>query len=74
MALKLVRSSNKAPEQPKKEKSRGEYLVACLRDEQHDPKYTDWERNFIASVAKQVDQGRKLSERQIEIIERIWDK
>lgn len=74
MALKLVRSSNKAPGQTKKEKSREEYLVACLRDEQNDPKYSDWERNFIASVAKQVDQGRKLSDRQLEIIERIWDK
>lgn len=74
MALKLVRSGNKAPEQSKKDKSREEYLVACLRDEQHDPKYSDWERNFIASVAKQVDLGRKLSPRQIEIVERIWDK
>jgi hypothetical protein len=57
-----------------KEKSRDEYLVACLRDEVNDPKFSDWERGFITSVARQVRQGRKLSEKQKQILERIWDK
>lgn len=74
MALKLVKSSNKKPDQVTKEKPRDEYLIACLRDEVNDPKFSDWERGFIASLARQVDQGRKLSEKQKQILEKIWDK
>jgi hypothetical protein len=74
MALKLVKSSNKKPEEVNKEKSRDEYLIACLRDEVNDPKFSEWERGFITSVARQVSQGRKLSEKQKQILERIWDK
>jgi hypothetical protein len=74
MALKLVRTSNKKPVEVDKEKSRDEYLVACLRDEVNDPKFSDWERGFIASVVRQVSQGRKLSEKQKQILERIWNK
>jgi hypothetical protein len=74
MALKLVKSSNRKPEPDNKEKSRDEYLVACLRDEVNDAKFSEWERGFITSVARQVAQGRKLSEKQKQILERIWDK
>jgi hypothetical protein len=49
-------------------------LVACLRDEVNDAKFSEWERGFITSVARQVAQGRKLSEKQKQILERIWDK
>jgi hypothetical protein len=74
MALKLVKSSNKRPEPVSKEKSRDEYLIACLREEVNDPKFSEWERGFITSLARQVSQGRKLSEKQKQILERIWDK
>jgi hypothetical protein len=74
MALKLVKISNKKPEPVSKEKSRDEYLLACLRDEVNDPKFSDWERDFITSLSRQVSQGRKLSEKQKQILERIWDK
>jgi len=74
MALKLVKSVNQKPAQVSKEKSRDEYLVACLRDEVNDPKFSEWERGFITSLARQVSQGRKLSEKQKQILERIWDK
>jgi hypothetical protein len=74
MALKLVRTISKSADQPKQQKSREEYLIACLRDEREDPKFSDWEKQFIGSLAKQVDQGRKLSARQKEILERIWKK
>ena len=74
MALKLVKNVNQKPEQVSKEKSRDEYLVACLRDEVNDPKFSEWERGFITSLARQVSQGRKLSEKQKQILERIWDK
>jgi hypothetical protein len=74
MALKLVKSSKKIFEQGNKEKSRDEYLVTCLRDEVNDPKFSTWERGFIMSVARQVNQGRKLSGKQKQILEKLWDK
>lgn len=37
-------------------------------------KMTDWEVDFIASISDQLDAGRDLSERQMEILERIWEK
>jgi len=49
MALKLVRIP-KGPKPSKQQKSREEYLVACLREEANVPKFTDWEKNFIMSL------------------------
>ena len=33
---------------------------------------TDWERNFLESVQEQFDRSGHLSEKQIEILERIY--
>ena len=33
---------------------------------------TDWEREFIESVEKQSDEGKLLSDRQMEILEKIY--
>jgi hypothetical protein len=74
MALKLFKGISNPRQQTKQQKSREEYLVACLREERNDPRFSDWEKQFIASLAKQVDQRRKLSDRQKEILERIWEK
>jgi hypothetical protein len=73
MTLRLVKMPKKA-EPPLEQKSREEYLVACLREEADDPKFTDWERKFIASLSRQLRQGRQLTEKQKEILERIWEK
>jgi hypothetical protein len=74
MALKLVKGVNQKPEQVNKEKSRDAYLVACLSDEVNDPKFSEWERDFIRSLTRRVEQGQKLSLKQKQILERIWDK
>jgi hypothetical protein len=74
MALKLVKGISKVGEQAKQQKSRDEYLIACLREERDDPKFSDWEKQFIGSLARQLDQGRKITDRQKEILERIWKK
>ena len=73
MALKLIKGipNLKQEEQPK---SREAYLVACLREEASDPKFSDWERNFIASLGRHLAQGRTLTEKQREILQRIWAK
>lgn len=31
-----------------------------------------WEEEFVASVASQLDQGRSLSDKQVQILERIY--
>ena len=74
MALKLVRRISEVPQETKQRKSREEYLIACLREERQDPKFSDWEKRFIGSLAKQMDQGRKPTDKQKEILERIWKK
>ncbi len=73
MALKLVRTA-KEPMPGKQQKSREAYLVACLSEEANDPKFTDWEKNFIMSLTRQVGRGAKLSLKQQEILKRLWKK
>lgn len=73
MALKLVKIP-KEPEQGKKKKSREEFLISCLSEEVNDPKFTDWEKSFIVSLSKQVGQGRQLSSKQKEVLQRLWKK
>jgi predicted ATP-binding protein involved in virulence len=74
MALRLVRGIQREPEKSSQKKSREEYLIACLAEEANDSKFSDWERNFISSLARQAAEGRKLSDKQKEIIERLWEK
>jgi hypothetical protein len=71
MALRMVKGIRIEPEP---QKSREEYQIACLSEETNDPKFTAWERDFIASLARQVGQGRKLTDKQKEIVERLWQK
>lgn len=42
--------------------------------EKLESKLTDWERNFIDSVQKQIGERRKLSVKQRETICKIWEK
>ena len=74
MTLKLVKGISTVEDQAKQQKSREEYLIACLREERSDPKFSDWEKQFIGSLARQIDQGRKITDRQKEVLERIWKK
>jgi hypothetical protein len=36
--------------------------------------FTPWEREFVESVATQWEDRRRLTERQQESLERIWEK
>ncbi|MCH6545727.1 MAG: hypothetical protein IH796_06970 [Deltaproteobacteria bacterium] len=73
MALKLVRIP-KEPKPSKQQKSREEYLVACLSEEANDPKFTGWEKNFILSLTRQVRRGIRPSSMQKEVLQRLWKK
>ena len=73
MALKLVRTpKGYLPSRPPK--SRDEYLVTCLSEEANDPKFTDWERSFIISLSRQLGGRKRLSQKQKEILQRLWKK
>lgn len=53
------------------------YQISCLlEDIDGDDKYTEWERTFIWSIAKQIEgqSEAKLSDKQQEVLERIWNK
>jgi len=73
VALKLIRIP-KEPKPSKQQKSREEYLVACLSEEANDPKFTGWEKNFILSLTRQVRRGRRPSSMQKEVLQRLWKK
>lgn len=34
----------------------------------------DWETEFVESIGKQLEAGRALSDKQDEVLERIWRK
>ncbi len=73
MALKLVRTpKDSIPE--KQTKTREEYYIACLREEANDSKFTDWERSFIISLARQMASKKQCSPKQKEILLRLWKK
>lgn len=66
-----------AREQLGRDKARGD------RDEQQrmiddcearSSKLSDWESNFIDSLSKQMAQGRTLSTKQCDVLDKIWEK
>lgn len=42
--------------------------------EKRESKLTDWERSFIDSISKQLTDGRRLSEKQAERLDEIWER
>lgn len=42
--------------------------------ENRESKLTDWERSFIDSISKQLADGRRLSEKQAERLDEIWER
>lgn len=42
--------------------------------EQRESKLTDWERSFIDSLSKQLADGRRLTEKQAEQLDEIWER
>lgn len=53
-----------------------DYIVDGLCDELSTdrPKLSEWERSFVISVEDQWRRNRSLSDKQKEILGRIWDK
>ncbi len=51
-----------------------EYLTMIEDCEKRDSRLTDWEKQFVDSLSGQLANGRRPSPKQIEVLERIWDK
>lgn len=51
-----------------------EYLTMIDDCEKRESKLSEWEENFISSVRMQIENGRTPSPKQIETLERIWDR
>ena len=47
-----------------------DYILDGIQTE----RLSDWERNFVESVSDQWIRNRRLSDRQKEILGKIWDK
>jgi hypothetical protein len=46
-------------------------VVDC---ENRESKLTDWERGFIDSLSRQLAEGRRLSEKQADRLDDIWER
>jgi hypothetical protein len=42
--------------------------------EKREGKLTDWERQFVDSVSVQLGRGHFLSDRQVAIVNQIWER
>jgi hypothetical protein len=50
-----------------------EHATMIIDCEKRESKLTEWEREFIDSVSRQIE-NRSLSAKQAETLERIWDR
>lgn len=51
-----------------------EYLEMVDDCENRDELLSDWERGFCESIREQMENGRALTIRQEETLEKIWDR
>lgn len=51
-----------------------EYLTLVEDCERRESRLTDWERQFIDSIRRQLEEGRRPSKTQIEKLDEVWEK
>lgn len=51
-----------------------EYMTMIEGCEAREQRMSDWERGFIASVKSQLTEDDRITPRQIETLERIWER
>jgi hypothetical protein len=49
-----------------------EYLTMLDDCEKRESRLTDWERSFVDSLRRQIEQGRRPSAKQIETLDSCW--
>lgn len=51
-----------------------EYLTLLEDCEKREDRLSDWEREFVDSLGRQIAQGRRPSVKQIETLDTIWER
>lgn len=51
-----------------------EYLTMIDDCEDRSDRITEWEGQFLDSLRRQIGNGRRPTEKQIEILDRVWEK
>lgn len=51
-----------------------EYLQQIDDCERRESRLTDWERNFLDSLRRQIEDGRAPSPKQIECLDKAWER
>ena len=51
-----------------------EYLTMLNDCENRQERLTEWECTFVDSMRSQISRGRRPTAKQIEILDRVWDK
>lgn len=49
------------------------YLQQIADCEKRESRLTDWERTFVDSIRSQIEQGRRPTQKQIEMLDRVWE-
>lgn len=50
------------------------YITLIDDCEQREQQLTDWERQFLDSIRKQLEEGRRLTQKQTDRLDIIWEK
>lgn len=51
-----------------------EYMTMIEDCENRSDRLTDWEADFVDSIKNQLIEGRSLSSKQTEVLDRIWER
>lgn len=51
-----------------------EYITLIDDCEKREERLTDWERGFVDSLRRQIEQGRRPSPKQIETLDNCWER
>ena len=51
-----------------------EYLAMLDDCEKREERLTDWERGFVDSLRRQIEEARAPSPKQIETLDAIWER
>lgn len=53
---------------------KSEYLSLISDCETRDKRLTDWEKEFVASLRRQVEAGKVPTPKQVDTLDRVWEK
>jgi len=51
-----------------------EYLTMLDDCEKREDRLSDWERTFVDSLRRQIEQGRRPSPKQIDTLDSTWER